>query len=296
VRRCVVLLAVLAACGKRTATEATNVGLGSGMICNPVDGFASSVPVAEASGAAWWDMGGGKTALVINSDSGNDGAYAIIDPETGASLETGKFPLGNADANGHRGDDTEGLASRGDRLYGLTSSGWMRVWKRAGTGFELVDGPYPIAPEATGFSSPLTDSNAGKNYEGLAIAPAPVAGCVGVACAKDDGHIYCLTEQDGKLQVDPTRGVEIEKKGAMADCAFAPDGSLYTANNMFGMSEVARIDDWAVPARAKVTVIGQMGVGFPEGIAVRGDDVYRLSDTGGSPSMMAKFRCRAPGR
>lgn len=294
-RRCVVLLAVLAACSKHEPPAATGVGLGSGMSCAPVDGFAVSVPVPEASGAAWWTFDG-KPALLVQADSGNDGAYAIIDPTSGAALETGKLPLGPADKFGKKGDDVEGIASRGDRLYGLTSSGWMRVWKRTGTAFELVEGPYPIAPEGQGFVGALTDSNSVKNYEGLALAPAPVAGCVGVACAKEDGHAYCLTEQAGKLVVDPARGVAIERKDAMADCAFAPDGTLYAADNIFGMNEVYRIDHWADPAQAKVTEIGQLGVGFPEGIAVKDNEIWRMSDTGGAPSMMGKFRCSAPGR
>jgi hypothetical protein len=265
------------------------------MACSPVDGFAPTVAVPEASGAAWWTLDG-KSVLVVQADSGNDGAYAIIDPDTGAAIETGKLPLGAADKFGKKGDDVEGLASRGDRLYGLSSSGWMRTWKRVQAGFELVDGPYPIGVEGSDFMGTLTDSNSAKNYEGLALAPAQVGGCVGVACSKDDGHAYCLTEQAGKLVVDPARGVAIEKKGAMADCAFAPDGTLYAADNIFGVNEVYRVDNWADPAHAKLTEIGQLGVGFPEGIAVKGNEIWRMSDTGGAPSMMAKFRCTAPGR
>ena len=64
-------------------------------------------------------------------------------------------------------------------------------------------------------------------------------------------------------------------------------------NNFFDRSEVYRIDGWQDPARAKVVEIGALGVGFPEVIAVRGDIVYRMSDTGGSPSLMSKFRCTA---
>ena len=82
----------------------------------------------------------------------------------------------------------------------------------------------------------------------------------------------------------------------MADCAFAPDGTLYAADNIFGMNEVYRIDNWADPAHAKLTEIGQLGVGFPEGIAVKDNEIWRMSDTGGAPSMMAKFRCTAVGR
>ena len=42
---------------------------------------------------------------------------------------------------------------------------------------------------------------------------------------------------------------------------------------------------------ATVTPFAQIGVGFPETIAARADVIYRMSDTGGSPSLMTKYRC-----
>ncbi|HTL32196.1 MAG TPA: hypothetical protein VL326_03675 [Kofleriaceae bacterium] len=287
--RCVVLLAfVVVGCRKRELPTSVGSGAGSNT-CEQLP-FETSVPVGEASGAAWLDIHG-KPALVINSDSGNDGDYAIISAETGTVIEKGKLPLGT------RGDDVEGFATRGGLLYGLTSSGWIRVWKRAAAGFELVDGPYAIAPVDDNFACVVDDSNCGKNYEGLALAPTPTGSCVGFACSKDDGRLYCLTEKDGKLALDTARSIGVDKRsGVLADCAFSPTGTLYAANNMFGNSTVYRVDGWADPWSAHVVPIGDLGLGFPEGIAVSGEIIYRLSDTGGSPSMMAKFRCTASGR
>ncbi|HUS33237.1 MAG TPA: hypothetical protein VMZ53_32265 [Kofleriaceae bacterium] len=291
--RCVVLAALVcaAACGKRQQVES---GVGSGVgsdTCEQLP-FAASVPVAEASGAAWLEVGG-KQALVVNADSGHRGEYAIIDPETGNVIEQGSLPLGQVPKDA---DDIEGLATRGGMLYGLQSSGWMRVWKRVGSGFELVDGPYPIAT-GDNFSCAIDDGNCGKNYEGLAIAPKPNGPCAGFACSKEDGHLYCLVEQqDGRFAVDRTKSIAVERKGVLADCAFSPLGKLFVGNNMFGNSTVYVVDGWADPAKARVEEVGELGVGFPEAIAVDSALIYRLSDTGGSPSMMAKFRCLAPGR
>ena len=75
--------------------------------CEPLP-FAPSTPVPEASGAAWLDIDG-KPMLVVAGDSGNHGAYGIIDPETGATTETGALPLSS-----EASDDIEGLAARGE--------------------------------------------------------------------------------------------------------------------------------------------------------------------------------------
>jgi hypothetical protein len=292
--RCVVLLALLAwGCGKREQVQ-SGVGSGAGSgagsaTCEPMT-FAPTVELPEASAATWFEIGGKRT-LVVVSDSGHSGAYAVIDPESGSMIEKGALPLGKGT------DDIEGLATRGDYIVGLTSSGWIREWQRSRDDktFELVEGPYEIGIH--GMSCSLDDSNCAKNYEGLALAPdLRRNGCVGYACSKQDGHLYCLTVQDRKLVVDPSRSIAVEKKNVLGDCAFSPEGQLYVGNNMFGMSTVYRIDGWQDPAQAKVVMVGELGLGFPEVIAVAGDVIYRMSDTGGSPSMMAKFRCSAPGR
>ena len=297
--------------------------------------FAESTPVPEASGAAWM-MIEGKLALVVISDSGNDGAYAIVDPETGITREQGKLPLREGS------DDLEGVDARDDKLYGLSSAGWIRVWKRAGQGFELVDGPYPLGPidlpkkggmgdrppKGDGMVCPLEGTNCGRNYEGLCLVPRPTSGrdssatadsldpgslpCTGFAASKADGHLYCLTEEkashelmvhrdrddvDGKGdQSSMHRAISISRPGVVADCAYSDDGSLWVGNNLFGMSEVYRVDHALDPEHAQVIEIAPLGVGFSETIAVRGDIIYRMSDTGGSPSLMAKFRCLAKAR
>jgi hypothetical protein len=280
VRPCV-LLALAAACGNSgQADDKPAPAVHSDhWECEQLP-FAQSTPVPEASGAGWLTIDG-KPELVVVGDSGQAGAYGIVDPDTGETREQGRLPLGDA------GDDIEGVAGRGDRLYGLTSAGWMRVWKRDGQAFTLVDGPYAI-----GEGTMICDKNGvncARNYEGLCLAPA-TGGCVGYAASKKDGTLYCLTEHDGKLAVQRDGAIHIAETKRLADCAYGDDGSLWAANNLFGLSQVYRVE------AGKVVPVAQLGAGFPEVIAVRGEIVYRMSDAGGSPSLMAKFRCRPPSR
>jgi hypothetical protein len=200
-------------------------------------------------------------------------------------VEQGKLPLGDA------GDDLEGVTARGGTIFGLTSAGWLRSWQRRGSGFQLVDGPYAI-----GEGDMICDrykSNCKRDFEGLCLAPKPSAAgaCAGYAASKKDGTLYCLLERDGRFMVTRDHAIAIEdNRKALADCAYAEDGSLWAGDNLFGMSQVYRVEgDRPVP-------VAQLGVGFPEVIAVRGDVVYRMSDAGGSPSLMAKFRCKPPSR
>jgi hypothetical protein len=260
--------------------------------------FAASTPVPEASGAAWLSIDG-KPGLLVISDSGNDGAYTIVDPESGATLEQGKLPLG--------ADDLEGIAARGGRFYVITSPGWMRVYERKGAGFAILDGPYPLGPvdiedkgggmgdkppKGSGMVCAAKHVNCGRNYEGLCLAPGPVSGrCVGFAASKADGHLYCVVESAGKLAVEYSQSIKIARPGTIADCAFSDDGRLYVGSNLFDLGNVYRVTGWEDPARAKVARLGSLLIGFPETLAMRGDVFYRMSDTGGSPSAMKKFRC-----
>ncbi|MDX2091961.1 MAG: hypothetical protein SFX73_29125 [Kofleriaceae bacterium] len=269
--------------------------------CTPQP-FAESSPIPEASAAAWLTIEG-KPTLVVSSDSGNDGAYALIDPESGKTLEQGKLPLGAA------GPDIEGLATRGNRVFGLTSSGWLRAWERKGQGFELVLGPNPLGavdlpdksfklgpPPGTGMVCGPKKSNCGRDYEGLCLVePAQQKGpCVGFVAARADGHLYCLVDQNGTYVAKYEQRIQVAKPGALADCAFADDGSLWAGANMIGLSQVWRIDGWDAPKTARVVPFAKVGVGFAEVLAVRGEDFYRMSDTGGAPSLLAKFHCERP--
>ena len=262
--------------------------------------FAESTPVPEASGAGWLEVDGA-LALVVVSDSGNNGAYGVLDPDTGKTLEEGTLPLGKA------GADIEGFAGKAGLLYGVTSSGWMRVWKRDGRGFALVQDAYPLgpvdlpdkrsklsAPEGAGMVCGAKVGNCGRDYEGLCLANTPPSGehaCVGFVASRADGHLYCLEQHAGELRVIRDKAIQIGKSGTLADCAFADDDRLLVGANLFGTDQVVVVEGWADPASAKVVPLAPIGVGFPEVIAARGDIIWRMSDTGGAPSLMARYRC-----
>ena len=303
--RFLLLALVAGACGKGGSDPPPSVGSDPAELGAPAPGcaplpFAGSTPVPEASGAAWLEVDG-VPRLVVVGDSGQRGAYGLVDPDTGETTETGTLPLGAA------GDDLEGVAGRGDTLFGVTSSGWIRAWRRAGAGFELVGPAYPLGPvdlpdkggmgdvppAGTGMVCGARATNCGRNYEGLCLVdPAlPPGACVGFVASKADGHLYCLGEQDGKLTVRFEPRIAIARPGVVADCAFADDGTLWVGSNLFDRAHVYRVDGWRDPATAVVTTVAPLGIGFPETLAVRGDVIYRMSDTGGAPSLMTKFRC-----
>ncbi|MBA3821652.1 MAG: hypothetical protein H0X17_22400, partial [Deltaproteobacteria bacterium] len=128
-------LATGSSAGRIPSTGSGAGGVGD-VTCTPL-AFAQTSPVPEASGAAWLAIAGAP-ALVVISDSGNGGAYAVVDPETGETREEGKLPLGGD------GEDLEGVAVRGGLLHVVTSPGWVRAYRRIDRGFELADGPYPL--------------------------------------------------------------------------------------------------------------------------------------------------------
>jgi hypothetical protein len=187
----------------------------------------------------------------------------------------------------------------------VLSAGWIWVWERHGGGFALVDGPYPLGPidlpdkghgdtppRGDGMVCPGKRSNCGRNYEGLCLAPRPSGPCTGFVAAKADGKLYCLVETAGHLAIDRTRAIAVARPGVIADCAFSDDNTLWVGSNLFDSMNVYQVAGWATPETAKVELVGAYGVGFPEVTAARGEVLYRMSDTGISPSLMAKFRCR----
>ncbi len=248
--------------------------------------FADHLPIAEASGAVWLPDDGG--VLVVVADSGHDGAYLVIDAGDGRVREQGKLPLGPGG-----GDDLEGLTSDGERLWAITSSGWLRAWRpRAGGGFALDVGPYRIDDED---GCALTAVNCGSNYEGLclartAAARAALGGCGGYAAAKTTGRLVCLVQDDGRWRVEPGRAIEVTGPEMLAGCDIDDAGAVWTGDNLFGAMRVRKLVGGEVVASAR------LGVGFPEALAVSRDGtIYRFSDTGGAPSGVAAYRCAGAG-
>lgn len=291
--------------GQTPATLPT-VAAGPGPRCEVLP-FAKSSPVPEASGAASLAPHA-PGQIVVVSDSGNHGAFAIIDATSGETMEQGTLPLG-AGAS----DDIEGLSMYRDQLVGLTSSGWIRVWAWqadamvASKGrFALVGVPYALG-EVTQ-ACPGTGVNCGPNYEGLCLRHGitPPGACAGFAASKKTGALMCIVENHGRLALDPSRVIDVARSQALADCAFSPDDrALWVGNNAFGAFVVKRLEtaNWldsrAMPDAATLTLesMGPLGAGFPEALLVAaGPDasatVYRFSDTSNAPSMQWRFQCR----
>ncbi|MBZ0234825.1 MAG: hypothetical protein K8M05_21030, partial [Deltaproteobacteria bacterium] len=244
--------------------------------------FATSLPIAEASGAVWLPDG----SIVVVSDSGNDAAFVTIDAKDGRILASGKLPLGGG------GDDLEGLTAADGLIWAITSSGWMRAWKPRGSGkgYELEVAAYRIDPEDECAADTV---NCGNNYEGLCLEPrasAALGGCAGFAAAKTSGELVCLVaDENGRYVAAPERRIRVSFPGTLAACDLAEDGTVWTGENLFGRSAVRRVVDGAVVESAF------LGEGFPEAMARAPDGtIYRFSDTGGAPSRVAAYRC-APG-
>lgn len=250
--------------------------------------FALSVDLPEASGATLLDDG----SILVVGDSGRQGAYVQLDPESGEVRRRGKLPLDRGAS-----DDLEGLSAMGPRLYGITSSGWMREWIRKDEELSLVRKSYPVAPrESEWLCQSSKDSNCAQNYEGLCLLRrAPAAGeCAGFAAAKASGRLICLIRaDDGRLALDPERILKVASPKTLSGCHFDEEGRLWFGNNVFAANAVGVVEGWAQPASARVTRIGAMGLGFQEAIAVGpGGAVYRFSDTSRSPSLLSKHICR----
>lgn len=239
--------------------------------------YQHELDVAEASGAAWL---AGPGRLLVASDSGHDGAYVEVDA-AGVVQARGRLPLGTS------GDDVEGLALDGDRVWGLTSSGQLLAWQRGDQGYTLVDGGALDA-----ICGPTT-VNCGANYEGLCLAPTPLAdGCDGYAASKANGTLVCLRRDGRGWALAGDRAYPVSDQGKLADCAIAADGTVWTGDNGFGLGAVRQ---WAIGADGP-TLVGQarLGMGFPEVLAFGPDHtLYRFSDLGGSPSLAVAFRCPA---
>jgi len=244
---------VLAACGSSKAAPEPRPA------CEPLP-FAKSIPLPEASGAALIEEG-----LIVVADSGNHGAYVIVDPDTGDVRARGNLPLPD-----HISDDLEGLSSPdGKTLTGLTSDGTLLHWTH-------------LALDRT---SRITDDRK-LDFEGLCLDPHPKAGaCEGFAASKTDGRLYCL--RNGTI--DPTHTIEITRPDSLADCGFDPSGStLLAGGNVFTADQVWRVD----PATGKTEELAKLGPGNGEVVVAAPDNVvYRFSDLNTAPSLAGKFRC-----
>ena len=274
--------------------------------CERVE-FPAELPVSEASGAAYLAAGSGSadtsdagTVLVVG-DSGNGGRYIEIDGSTGQLVRRGRFAMDR-----RASDDLEGLAVRGQVVYGITSSGWVRHWKRGEKDYELIEPAYPIAPEGSPqVCGSAFASNCGPNYEGLCLrepggeseagseAGSDADRCIGFAVAKAHGTLYCVVSEGGKLRVDPAHALRILPPGVATGCDFDAEGVLWLGTNLFGGNRILRLRDWDDLERVTTETVDVRGSGFAEALAIGRDGaVYSFSDMASRTSGASKFICR----
>lgn len=257
--------------------------------------FAESAPIAEASGAHYLRAAGGEAAqIVLVGDSGTGGELVRLDADRGSVLERTKLPL-----DGAASDDLEGLSAIGDVLYGITSSGFVRHWRRTDGGYELSREAYPIGDAGAGeVCEEGGHTNCGRNYEGLCLrldAEPGEGACAGFAASKADGALYCLAlAGDGTLALAGDKRIDVLHRKSLTGCHFAPDRDLlWGGANTIGANAVLQVRGADDPDTAEVEAVGSLGAGFPEALAIGPDGiVYRFSDTSGRPSLMNKYRCQ----
>ena len=267
--------------------------------------FASPLPLAEASGATYLPDPATPVLLVVG-DSGTRGAYLELALETGEVVASGRLPLGRGAS-----DDLEGITVIGETIYGITSSGWMRHWrrhsKRSGDArYELVAGPYPVAEPGADdeglVCASARDVNCGRNYEGLCLrdAPDPAATCAGFAVSKADGKLYCLSLQpNGRVLARAEDPIAVGPPETLTGCDFVPGAAagsaedvVWVGSNTFAANRVFTVAGWQTPASARVELVGMLGMGFGEALALApGGAVYRFSDTANARSLADRYHC-----
>jgi hypothetical protein len=235
---------------------------------------------------------GSRASILVVGDSGTSGAFVRVDAETGEVVEKGKLALDKGAS-----DDLEGLSRIGATFYAITSSGHVRHWQRRRGKWQLTRTSYAVGSEADGTScADGRKVNCGPNYEGLCLDPDAALGgdgCAGFAASKESGALVCLeVAADGRLRADARRTIQVSRRETLTGCDIADAHVAWAGTNLIGASAVYRITGWRDTASADVTLVGALGPGCPEAMALApGNILYRFSDTGGAPSLMMKYQC-----
>lgn len=214
------------------------------------------VDLPEASGAVALDA----DHDLLVADSGHSGRALVLDRALGVSA-TLVLPLGDG-----AGDDIEGLSlgpsaagatnneALGVSVWGLSSSGYLRAWRvqhvdGAWTA-ALVHGPVPIAEPGEWVGGPNA-VNAGGNFEGICLHPAPTPGdCAGWAASKARGELVCVRAEGDGFRLDPGLRLPVFEAEHLSDCAFEPEPPhrLFAAGNVYSGDRVIEVTTLASSA------------------------------------------------
>jgi hypothetical protein len=285
---------VLSACGapKPPAPSVPAAPPADGEVrCTADPSAPASVEVPEASAAVVVPGASGGSELVVLADSDRKGAALVVPIDPAGPARPIRLPLDAAAS-----DDIEGGAWLGGVLYTLTSSGWVRAYRRTHEdAFELVGPSSPIAEPPITCTDPRK-ANCASNFEGLCLReglPPPV---VGFAASKQTSTLHPLErDADGRLRIAASvKPVALPlAHRTVSDCTFGPDGRLLVATNLLGLDRVYEVD----ATSGEVTPIEVAGLLNDEAIAVdpRGR-LWLFEDDGKSPSAMRRFECSWPAR
>jgi len=241
------------------------------------------MPLPEASGAALMDTQA--TRILVVADSGNAGRALIMDLIRGESKGI-VLPLGEG-----AGDDVEGLERAPDgRIFGLTSSGFMRAWAPVAGSDELalVLGPVAISADPEWVCDPF-GVNCAANFEGLCLHPAPAmleAGvCVGWAAAKARGELVCLRQEGEGYRLDPTTRVTITAAEQLSGCAYEPvvPYRLVAGGNLYSFSALWEVA-FDASGLARVLTLGETGAANQEAVLLLPDG--RLESFGDAQDLL----------
>ena len=272
-------------------TASARMGERSRLDCASDDTFPSLLDVPEASSAAEVVLRPGARELLVVSDSGNDGAALAWSIPKGPARAL-RLPLDAAAS-----DDIEGIAWANERLYTLTSSGAVRRFAPDSRGGLARDQDAYAVGAAPYICPRLTDSNCGKNYEGLCLRkPGTSKPCAGYAASKAESALYCLVFHGERLAIDPDRPplrVPLSPN-TVSDCAFGAAGgpgeeTLLVATNIFNLSKVYALDE----ETSTLHRVDAPMTPNTEGVAVDRDGaLYVLGDTNTKVSTGRRETCK----
>ena len=289
---------------ERWVSKRAQKDAGQALTCTKDPNFVTQLRLPEASGATFVPgLEGSPPYLLVVGDSGTKGQFLALDPATGRTIGSGLLPLDEGAS-----DDLEGLSVVGTTFYGVTSSGWMRHWRRGSPNkYVLTQSSYPLAtrdhrPHLVCKTGRKT--NCARNYEGLCLRNQRVSRgeCAGYLASKKDGHLYCLVwgAEEGRaarlLTIDPHRTIPVAPRQTLTGCHFWEGQDVFLAGtNAFGGNAVYEISPTA-GQKAKVRKLGSLGRGFCEALATAGIGViYRFSDMGGARSWADRYQCASLG-
>lgn len=263
-------------------------GTPGAITCARDTAFPAVFTIAEASGAVEVSIGG-VPHLLVNADSKNKGAAILIPIPGGASPQSIVLPFDPATS-----DDIEGLAAAGGAVYGLTSAGAVMRFLPSAGGFTRDGAAYRIGPQPLSCSK-LTDTNCGKNWEGLCLRRPPAAGaatpkCLGYAASKTESALYCVVMQGTTLSIDPTAApiTLALPKDSVSDCAFGASALVVTTND--GNGSKSYVVDEKTGALAPLPVTGH---GSNEAVQVGADGAfYQFEDSSSKTSAASRFTCQ----